>query len=103
MPNYKGDLTRDLYFSDKASMNRFLSAHEVGNTVNYKSYTSTTKANSYNDKANVRIYINNSKMGKDVSSIGINEHEVLYQRNSEFVVENKSKNSDTWYLFLREK
>lgn len=102
MPTYQGNLVRDLYFYDKDSMNEFLNAHKVGNTVNYRAYTSTTKANSYNDMANVRIYINNSKMGKDISSIGLDEEEVLYPRNSEFLVNSIRKSSNLVEIILKE-
>ncbi|WP_311481024.1 hypothetical protein [uncultured Anaerococcus sp.] len=53
--------------------------------------------------ANVKIYINNSKMGKDISSIGLDEEEVLYQRNSEFIVKNISQIGNVRYFYLREK
>lgn len=52
--------------------------------------------------ANVRIYINNSKKGKDISSIGLDEQEVLYQRNSEFVVKDKGKNNVFNWIVLEE-
>ncbi|WP_311492365.1 ADP-ribosyltransferase [uncultured Anaerococcus sp.] len=102
MPDYEGDLVRDLYFFDKNSMKDFLNAHEVGNTVNYKAYTSTTKASSYNDMTNVRIYINNSKMGKDISSIGLDEEEVLYPRNTEFIVNSIRKSPNLVEIILKE-
>lgn len=102
MPNYEGDLVRDLYFADKKALNKFVESHEAGNTVNYKAYTSTTKANSYNDMANARIYINNSKMGKDISSIGLDEEEVLYPRNTEFIVKDKGKNNVYDWIVLEE-
>lgn len=102
MPDYEGDLTRDLFFFDNEALNEFVDSHKVGNIVNYKAYTSTTKANSYNDMANVRIYINNSKKGKDISSIGLDEEEVLYQRNSEFVVKDKGKNKVCDWIVLEE-
>lgn len=103
MPNYEGDLVRDLYFTDNKTLNEFIRSHEVGSIKKYRSYISTTKADSYNDMANVRIYINDSKMGKDISSIGLDEEEVLYQRNSEFIIENISRVRDVWYLYLKEK
>lgn len=102
MPNYEGDLVRDLYFTDNKTLNEFVNAHKVGNAVSYKAYTSTTKADSYNDMANVRIYINNSKTGKDISSIGLDEEEVLYKRNSEFVVKEKGKNKIYNWIILEE-
>lgn len=102
MPDYEGDLTRDLFFFDNEALNEFVESHKVGNIKKYKSYISTTKSDSYNDMANVRIYINNSKKGKDISSIGLDEQEVLYQRNSEFVVKDKGKNNVFNWIVLEE-
>lgn len=86
MPSYEGDLVRDLYFANKNALNEFIRSYKVGSTIKSKAYMSTTKLDSYNDMANVRIYINNSKMGKDISSIGLDEEEVLYPRDSKFFV-----------------
>lgn len=102
MPNYEGDLVRDLYFADKNALNEFVESHKVGDIKKYKSYISTTKSDSYNEAANVRIYINNSKMGKDISSIGLDEEEVLYQRNSKFLVKFIRKSSKTTEIILKE-
>ena len=103
MPDYEGDLVRDLYFADKRSLDEFVKSHKVGNIKKYRSYISTTKSDSYNDLANVKIYINNSKMGKDISSIGLDEEEVLYQRNSEFLVVDKKNISGITHIRLEEK
>lgn len=102
MPNYEGDLVRDLYFDDKCSLDEFVKSHKIGNIKKYSSYISTTKSDSYNDLANVKIYINNSKMGKDISSIGLDEEEVLYQRNSKFIVKDKGKNNIYDWIVLEE-
>ena len=90
MPNYDGNLVGDLYFVDNKTLNEFVKNYEVGNTIKSNAYMSTTKIDSYNNMANVRIYINYSKKGKDISSIGLDEEEVLYQRNSEFLVVDKT-------------
>merc|ERR1712100_43111 len=102
MPSYEGDLVRDLYFADINALNEFVESHKVGDIKKYRSYISTTKANSYNDMANVRIYINNSKMGKDISSIGLDEEEVLYPRNSEFLTISNKKINDVYRITLKE-
>ena len=52
--------------------------------------------------ANVKIYINNSKMGKDISSIGLDEEEVLYTRNSEFLTISNKKINDIYHITLKE-
>lgn len=102
MPNYEGNLVRDLYFVDDKTLNEFVKNYEVGNTIKSNAYMYTTKLDSYNDVANVRIYINNSKTGKDISSIGLDEEEVLYKRNSEFVVKEKGKNKIYNWIVLEE-
>lgn len=102
MHDYEGDLTRDLFFFDSKALDEFVDSHKVGDIKKYNAYISTTKANSYNDMANVRIYINNSKKGKDISSIGLDEEEVLYQRNSEFVVNSIRKSSNLVEIILKE-
>ena len=86
MPNYHGDLVRDLYFIDEESKNNFINQHRVGDIISYKSYVSTTKKRIYNENANVRIYIKEAKLGKDISRIGLDEGEVLYERNFNFRV-----------------
>lgn len=102
MPDYEGDLTRDLFFFDNEALDEFVDSHKVGDIKKYNAYISTTKANSYNDMANVRIYINNSKKGKDISSIGLDEEEVLYQRDSEFFVRSVRKVGTLTEIILKE-
>lgn len=103
MPDYEGDLTRDLFFFDSEALDEFVDGHKVGDIKKYNAYISTTKANSYNDMANVRIYINNSKKGKDISSIGLDEEEVLYMRNAEFLVVDKKNIAGVSHIRLEEK
>ncbi len=64
MPNYDGNLVGDLYFVDNNTLNEFVKNYEVGNTIKSNAYLSTTKIDSYNNMANVRIYIHNSKRVK---------------------------------------
>lgn len=101
MPNYHGNLVRDLYFIDEESKNNFIAKHKVGNIINYKSYTSATKRRIYNENANVRIYIKDSKLGKDILGIGLDE-EVLYNRNSDFVVIEINIKNDLVEIILKE-
>jgi len=54
-------------------------------------YTKTTK-----------IYIQNTKNGRDISSIGLNENEVLYERNSKFKVISKILVGEIWHILLEE-
>lgn len=102
MPNYHGDLVRDLYFIDKESKNNFINEHKVGDVISYKSYISTTKRGIYNEDANVRIYIKNTKMGKDISRVGLDEAEVLYERNFNFKVIRIDIKNDLVEIILKE-
>ena len=102
MPYYHGDLVRDLYFIDEESKNNFINQHRVGDIVKYKSYTSATKRKIYSENANVRIYIKDSKLGKDILGIGLDEEEVLYNRNSDFVVIEISIKNDLVEIILKE-
>lgn len=102
MPYYHGDLVRDLYFIDEESKNNFINQHRVGDVVKYKSYTSATKRRIYNENANVRIYIKDSKLGKDILGIGLDEEEVLYNRKSDFLVIEISIKNDLVEIILKE-
>lgn len=102
MPNYHGDLVRDLYFIDEESKNNFINQHKVGDIIRYKSYTSATKNRIYNENATVRIYIKNAKLGKDISRIGLDEGEVLYERNFNFKVIRIDIKNDLVEIILKE-
>lgn len=102
LPNYEGDLVRDLYFTDNKTLNEFVKSHEVGSIKKYRSYISTTKSEAYNEMVNVRIYINNSKKGKDISSIELDEEKDLYKRNSKFLVNSIRKSTNSIEIILEE-
>lgn len=102
IPNYHGDLVRDLFFIDEETKNAFINEHKVGDVVRYKSYTSTTKRGIYNEDANVRIYIKNAKLGKDISRVGLDEGEVLYERNFNFKVIRIDIKNDLVEIILKE-
>ena len=48
-----------------------------GTIITIKQYWSTSKTEGYNDLAKIKIYIQNTKNGRDISSIGLNENEVF--------------------------
>ena len=50
----------------------------------------------------IKIYIQNTKNGRDISSIGLNENEVLYERNSKFKVISKILVGEIWHILLEE-
>ncbi|WP_297812362.1 hypothetical protein [uncultured Finegoldia sp.] len=41
-------------------------------------------------------------MGKDISSIGLDEEEVLYKRNTEFLIISKKKINDVYHITIEE-
>ena len=102
MPNYEGNLQRSLLFSDNVEMDSFIRRHSVGNKVTYSEYLSTTKGTVYNPEGQVQIYIRDAKKGKDISSLNEKEKEVLYERNSSFLVENVVLKDGKYYILVVE-
>lgn len=106
MPNYEGDLIRTVDFSDypdqKERLEKYMEQFVLGESTKIHQYWSTSKEEGYNKKAQVRIYIQNSKNGRDISSIGLDEKEVLYERESEFYVLSKKLVDGVWYVLLCE-
>lgn len=43
-----------------------------------------------------------SKNGKDISDIGLDEQEVMYERNSGFKVLDKVYKDGIWYILMKE-
>lgn len=81
--NYSGDIVRVLEMDDPQAF-----ANQLKNDKKYSTnqYLSFSNKEHYNDNANVKIYISNSKGGKDLTKINqIGEGEILYQRNKEFI------------------
>lgn len=103
MPTYSGDLQRSVYFMNDNLMKDFMKDYEIGKPIVYKEYISTTKGSIYNPDAQVQIFIQNSKNGKDISKFNSMENEVLYERNSAFYVINMVKENGVQYILLGEK
>ncbi len=86
-PTYSGTLKRSLQFRSEEDRDRYLELHKKGNTVEYKEFISTTKnSEDYNPDGDVQVTIIDSKAGKDISYFNHDENEVLYGRNSKFLV-----------------
>ncbi len=102
MPNYVGDLTRSLDFQNQLELEKFIEAHKVGNIIRYPAYTSTTTGETYNPSGQVQITILNSNNGKDIRSYNKSEQEVLYKRNSAFIITNSELIDGTYYIELEE-
>lgn len=106
MPKYEGNLIRTVDFSDWADseqrVKQFLREYVPGEVITVNQYWSASKDEGYNDNAKINIYINDTKNGRDISHIGLNENEVLYERNSKFYVVLKEFADDAWNIFLME-
>ena len=103
---FNGDLIRTVDFSDRKDeqdrIKEFVSEYVEGTIITIKQYWSTSKTEGYNDLATIKIYIQNTKNGRDISSIGLNENEVLYERNSKFKVISKILVGEIWHILLEE-
>jgi SPP1 gp7 family putative phage head morphogenesis protein len=105
-PNYTGNLIRTIDFSDFPNVNErveyFVNQFIEGEIIEFKEYISTSKMVDYNDNAQIKLYITDAKNGKDISSINVEEQEVLYKRNSKFEVMSKIKQDGVYYILLGE-
>ena len=105
MKRYQGDLLRTVDFSDypnQEALDTFLKDYTPDNVVTIPQYWSTSKSEGYNDSASVKIHIMNAKHGRDISDIGLDEAEVLYERNTAFRVIHKKFSNGTWHIFVEE-
>ena len=102
MPKYEGNLQRSLYFYDEGEIKNFLKDYEIGKTIEYKEFLSTTKGEAYNPDGQVQIFIQDAKNGRDISSFNKDEQEVLYKNNSSFDVLNIMEKDGKHYILLGE-
>lgn len=103
IPVYSGDLSRSLYFYSDEDIENYVKQFVVGKEKVSLQYLSTTKGSDlYNPDGQVQIYITNSKKGHDISLINSNESEVLFERNSKYIILNKIYKDGKWYILLSE-
>lgn len=93
LPAAPGETIRQIRFFDDADLNAFLKQHQRGAPVKYPGYTSTTKLTEAEfggtiGEREVLMKIN-GKSGRDITRFALNpdEREVLYSRNTQFIVE----------------
>jgi len=103
---YDGNVVRAVDFTafpNKDELTKdFLSQFEVGSSIKFKEYISTSKVDGYNENANIKLYIQNAKKGRDISSVNPDEQEVLYERNSKFLILGMQTLDDVHYILLEE-
>ncbi|MCI8396165.1 MAG: hypothetical protein HFJ52_00185 [Clostridia bacterium] len=87
MKNYEGNTIRVLDIKDNKKLQKFIKSNEVGKEILFKEYLSFSNKTNYNENANVLIYVK-SRKGKDLRRFNPEESEILYPRNSKFLVEN---------------
>lgn len=102
LPNYEGDLNRSVTFWFAEDAQKFFDGFVEGKEYTPKQYLSTTKGEVYNDDAQVQIYIQNAKNGKDLGKLNDMENEVLYPFMSRFKVINKVQQDGKFYILLEE-
>ena len=101
-PTFKGNLIRDVEIRDRDKLLKFLWEHKPGETIKYSQYISTSNKISYNDYANIRIYISNSSKGKNIIKFNKEETETLYKRNCSFVVKDVKYDKGKYEIILEE-
>ena len=101
-PTFKGNLIRDVEIRDRDKLLKFLWEHKPGETIKYSQYISTSNKISYNDYANIRIYISNSSKGKNIIKFNKEETEILYKRNCSFVVKDVKYDKGKYEIILEE-
>lgn len=106
IPKYEGNLIRTVNFSDWPDCDKrtddFSKEFVPGKNIQIRQYWSTSKREGYDDEAGVKIYIQNAQNGRNISSVGLDEAEVLYERNSMFEVISKMNREGIWYILLKE-
>ena len=99
--NYEGNVVRVLEIKDKEKLDAFIKANKVNEPITFKEYLSFSSKPNYNTDANVIIYTVSNK-AKDLRRFNPKESEILYQRNSSFIVENVIKKDNKYYILWRE-
>lgn len=106
IPKYHGNLVRTINFSAYPDADErlrdFLEEFEIGKDKKIPQYWSTSSKRGYDERPNVVIYIQDAKKGRDIRAIGLDEQEVLYERDTEFLVDDKVLVDGVWNILLRE-
>lgn len=81
---YSGNLIRDIKVDD---LSEFLESYQIGDIVNFKQYISTNSdmSKQFNPNPNV-VYTIKGKVGRDVRKYNASEAEILFERNSKFII-----------------
>ncbi len=102
LPDYEGNLNRSLTFIHEDDARNVFDSFQIGWKFISKQYLSTTKQGVYNEDAQMQIYIQNAKKGKDLGSLNSREKEVLYPLESQFKVLNKIEKDGKFFVLMKE-
>ena len=102
LPKYEGALNRSITFFAEEDAEKFFNSFTVNQKYIPGQYLSMTKAGMYNEEGQVQIYVQNARNGKDLRGWNDMENEVLYPREAEFRVVNKTKYEGKFYILLEE-
>jgi len=100
-PLYQGDISRSVHLRGN-EIDSFLASHQPGDSISYKAYTSFTFGRTHFQDANVQIYLFGSIKGRDISSYRSAENEVIFPRNSEFLIVRLEEEDGRYKIYLEE-
>lgn len=88
VPIYKGEkpLQRDYFFDDQKSLDEFVAPLKIGGIFTDKAYISSSKLHYGKGEETIHVIIKSSKSGRDISEFNVAEQEVLFPRNTTFVI-----------------
>lgn len=98
LETYEGDAIRVLDIPDKDLLDEFIKRNEVGKPIKFYEFLSFSDKKGYNNDANVFIYVQPSKKAKDIRSFNPEESEILYPRNSQFIVKEVYEHNGKYYI-----
>ena len=101
LDSYNGNVVRVLQIEDENKLNQFIKKNKIGKEIEFNEYLSFSDKNGYNDNSNIFIYTQ-SKTAKDLRKYNKEESELLYRRNSKFLVENVVKEGNKYYILWRD-
>lgn len=101
-PKFEGNILRTMPIGDTDALGVFIDRMRKGR-VSFAEYLSFSSKKGYNDEeANVKIYVSNSKKGRNMLHYGKYENEILYERNTKFSVVDMQEADGVWYILLEE-
>lgn len=100
--DYDGPVSRSVSFYSRKDLDTYLKEHDEGKTITYKEFISTTASGElYDSDAQVQLYWN-SKHGKNMIKYNKSEMEVLYKRNSTFIIKRIRLKDGQYHIFMEE-